>query len=149
MTFNSERFSAPYASFWQRAIAFLIDGVILSIINSVITGVFKLPTSITDLQDVQNLLVPFLIAILIGWTYYAIQESSSKRATLGKRAIGLQVTDLNGDRISFWRSTGRYFSAYVSTLLLFIGYLMVPFTPKRQALHDLMAGTVVTRSFRS
>jgi uncharacterized RDD family membrane protein YckC len=145
MTFHSERSSVPYASFWQRAIAFLIDGVILSILNSVITGLFKLPTSITDIKDVQNLLVPFLIAILIGWIYYAIQESSSKRATLGKRAIGLQVTDLNGDRISFGRSTGRYFSAYVSTLLLCIGYLMVPFTPKRQALHDLMAGTVVVR----
>jgi uncharacterized RDD family membrane protein YckC len=142
MTFNSAQSSAPYASFWQRAIAFLIDGVILSIINTVVSEMFKLSASTTDLKD---LLVSFLLAILVGWTYYSIPESSSKRATLGKRAIGLQVTDVNGDRISFWRSTGRYFSAYLSALLLFIGYFMVPFTPKRQALHDLMAGTVVTR----
>jgi uncharacterized RDD family membrane protein YckC len=142
MTFNSDQSSAPYASFWQRAIAFLIDGVILYIINMIVSRIFNLPTSITDIKD---LLVPFLIAILIGWSYYSIQESSSKRATLGKRAIGLQVIDINGVQISFWRATGRYFSSYLSTLLLFIGYLMVPFTPKRQALHDLMAGTVVTR----
>jgi uncharacterized RDD family membrane protein YckC len=142
MTFNSDQSSVPYASFWQRAIAFLIDGVILYIVNTVVGGMFKLSTSITDVKD---LLISCLIAILIGWTYYSIQESSSQRATLGKRAIGLQVTDVNGNQISLWRSTRRYFSAYLSALLLFIGYLMVPFTPKHQALHDLMAGTVVTR----
>ncbi len=145
MTFNSAQSSFPYASFWQRAIAFLIDGVILTIINSIVTKIFNMPTVITDVKDLSDLLVPSLISILIGWLYYSIQESSSKRATLGKRAIGLQVTDVDGGQISFWRSTGRYFSAYLSALLLFGGYLMIPFNPKRQALHDLIAGTVIIR----
>lgn len=143
MTLHSNRSSLPYASFWQRAIAFLIDSAILYIINTLVSGIFQLSTSITDVKD---LLVSCLISIVIGWTYYSIQESSSKRATLGKRAVGLQVTDINGEQISFWRATGRYFSAYLSALLLFVGYLMMPFTPKRQTLHDLIAGTIVIRS---
>lgn len=142
MTFNLEQSSAPYASFWQRAIAALIDGVILSIINSLVSGVLKLSTSTMDLKEI---IVQCLIGLMISWIYYSTQESSSKRATLGKRVMGLQVTDLNGARISFWRSTARYFSTLLSALPLFIGYLMVLFNPKRQALHDLIAGTLVMR----
>jgi uncharacterized RDD family membrane protein YckC len=145
MTFNSEQFSAPYASFWKRAIAFLIDGVILNIITTVASGTLRLPTFELPTSKTE-LIASILISILIGWLYYSIQESSSKRATLGKRAIGLQVTDVDGARISFGRSTGRYFSAYLSALLLFIGYLIVPFTQRHQALHDLIAGTVVIQS---
>jgi uncharacterized RDD family membrane protein YckC len=142
MIFNSNPSSIPYASFWQRAIAFLIDGIILSIINSMIDQILQQFRSTTDLQ---TFIISILIAIVIGWNYYSIQESSSQRATIGKRVIGLQVTDMNGEQISFWRATRRYFSAYLSTLLLFVGYLIVPFTPKRQALHDLIAGTVIIR----
>ncbi|HXM59013.1 MAG TPA: RDD family protein, partial [Candidatus Dormibacteraeota bacterium] len=57
----------------------------------------------------------------------------------------LVVTDLYGRRVSFGRATGRYFGKIVSALVLFVGYLMIPFSDRRQALHDLMAGTLVVR----
>jgi uncharacterized RDD family membrane protein YckC len=56
------------------------------------------------------------------------------------------VTDLAGNRISFGRATVRYFAQYLSVLTLGVGYFIQPFTEKRQALHDMVAGTVVVRA---
>jgi uncharacterized RDD family membrane protein YckC len=83
--------------------------------------------------------------MILNWLYYAIFESSSWQATLGKKALGLEVTDLAGNRISFGRATGRFFAKIISTLILFIGYIMAGFTEKKQALHDILAGTLVIR----
>jgi uncharacterized RDD family membrane protein YckC len=70
-------------------------------------------------------------------------ESSSKQATLGKLALGIVVTDLNGNRISFGRATGRYFGKIVSGMIFAIGYIMAGFTEKKQALHDMIASCLV------
>ena len=70
-------------------------------------------------------------------------ESSSWQATLGKRAFGLRVVDETGQRIRFGRATGRYFGKIVSEFLLFVGYLVVAFSKKKQGLHDMMANTLV------
>ena len=86
-----------------------------------------------------------MISTIIQWLYFSLTESSSWQATLGKKALGLTVTDLEGRRIGFGRATGRYFAKYLSTLILFIGWLMAGFTEKKQALHDMMAGTLVLR----
>jgi uncharacterized RDD family membrane protein YckC len=73
-------------------------------------------------------------------------ESSSKQATLGKMALALKVTDLQGRRISFARATGRHFAKIISGMILLIGYIMAGFTERKQALHDMIAGTLVIRT---
>ena len=72
-------------------------------------------------------------------------ESSSLQATLGKMIFGMKVMDLNGNRISFARATGRHFAKYISSAILFVGYIMAGFTERKQALHDMLAGTLVIR----
>ncbi|MBS3800254.1 MAG: RDD family protein, partial [Thioalkalivibrio sp.] len=62
-----------------------------------------------------------------------------------KRLFGLRVVDFDGERISFARATGRHFASILSGLTLGIGYIMVAFTRRRQALHDLIAQTLVVR----
>jgi len=57
--------------------------------------------------------------------------------------LGIVVTDMNGQRISFGRATGRYFAKIISQIILFIGYLMIAFTEKKQGLHDIMANCLV------
>jgi len=86
-----------------------------------------------------------IISTILQWLYFSLMESSAWQATLGKKALGLTVTDLEGRRISFGRATGRYFAKIISSLILFIGYIMAGFTEKKQALHDLIAGTLVLR----
>jgi uncharacterized RDD family membrane protein YckC len=80
---------------------------------------------------------------ILPWLYWAIMESSSRQATLGKMALGIVVTDLEGHRISFGKATGRYFGKLISLLILLIGFIMIAFTDKKQGLHDMMAGCVV------
>jgi len=83
--------------------------------------------------------------ILPSWLYFAFMESGDSQATVGKKALGLIVTDLEGQRIDFARASGRYFGNIICVLTLFIGYLTMLFNHKGQCLHDMMAGTVVIR----
>ncbi|MBM4406123.1 MAG: RDD family protein [Chloroflexi bacterium] len=90
-----------------------------------------------------------LIAFFGGWLYYALMESSPRKATLGKMALGIAVTDYDGKQITFAKATGRYFGKLISVVILLIGYLMVAWTEKKQGLHDIMAGTLVVNEKKS
>ena len=131
-----------YAGFWLRFVAAWIDGIILRII-SFLFAYAAISLSKVSKEEAESL--GFGIGILISWLYYAFLESSSEQATLGKQALGIFVTDLGGNRISFGRATGRYFGKWLSTITFLVGYIMAAFTKKHQALHDLLAGTVVVR----
>lgn len=123
-----------YAGFWLRFLAIFLDGIVLNVVSYIIFGSKNTGTT-----------AYYSITIIVLWLYYAIMESSPWQATLGKKTMGIKVTDLNGNRISFGRATGRYFAKFISTIILFIGYIMAGFTQKKQALHDMIAGTLVVR----
>jgi uncharacterized RDD family membrane protein YckC len=148
------RAAVSYAGFWLRAVALLIDGTLVYI---VVVGVeaavgyisgpsLGLQSNISPKAPLGPAFVlKFSISTIIHWLYWAGLESSAYQATLGKMALGLKVTDLNGDPISFARATGRYFAKFISALILCIGFMMAGWTAKKQALHDLMAGTLVVK----
>jgi uncharacterized RDD family membrane protein YckC len=121
-----------YAGFWNRAIALLIDSVLLAIVSIIVNILLN-----------EN--AAGFIGTLVGWLYFAGMESSGRQATLGKSAMGLVVTDMNGNRISFLRATGRYFAKILSALILLIGYIIAAFTARKQALHDMLASTLVLK----
>jgi len=87
-----------------------------------------------------------LITVVIDWLYFAVQESGAKQATPGKNMMGLRVTDLDGQRISFGRASGRYFGKLLSALILYVGFMMAGFTERKQALHDMLAGCLVVKT---
>jgi uncharacterized RDD family membrane protein YckC/Tfp pilus assembly protein PilE len=121
-----------FAGFWRRATALVLDQLIL-FIPAVLIAV-----ALEKKEELSN-----LVLIIIWWLYKASMESSGYQATLGKRAVGIKVTDEYGERISFLRATGRHFASFFSAILLGIGFLMAGLTKKRQALHDMMASTLV------
>ena len=127
-----DEFSVTYATFWQRLGAMLIDGLILAIFTLLMDSLL--------LEHQSNIL-----EVIVGWLYFSLQESGSAQATLGKRALGIKVTNSQGARISFGQATGRHFGKIVSTLIIFIGFLMVLWDEKRQALHDKMASTFIVQ----
>ena len=88
-------------------------------------------------------LVTYGLEIAITWLYFALQESSVAQATLGKRAMGIKVTDDYGQRIGFGRATGRFFGKILSGVIFDIGFMLAGWTARKQALHDMLAGTVV------
>jgi uncharacterized RDD family membrane protein YckC len=137
---------ANFASFGQRVAAFLLD-VIIQVIGGFIIvyfwGLAFVANGGTSQEGLQ--LMSFGLRCVIGWIYFSAMESSPLEGTLGKLALGLKVTDITGSRVSFSQASGRWFGKWVSTLILTIGWWMAAFTPKKQALHDMMAGCVITR----
>ncbi len=86
-------------------------------------------------------------SLILGWLYSGYFESSEWQGTVGKKVMNLVVTDLQGNRISFARASGRYFAKLISGLIPFgIGYILAGITEKKQALHDMIAGCLVLRS---
>jgi uncharacterized RDD family membrane protein YckC len=155
------RGKVAYAGFWLRLVAFLIDQLVLAIpgfLALVIAVAFfglQLPgpdADLTEIADLTEMPTPrgvFLategVLLAINWLYFALMESSSWRGTLGKRALGVAVTDLNGKRITFGRASGRFFGKLLSMMTLGVGYVMAAVTDKKQALHDVLAKCLVVR----
>ncbi len=142
-----------YGGFWIRFLAVVIDAFLLSaviypvsfIIAIAIAGAgyaVRMPQMGVQLVTVIS---AFSLSVLGNWLYEALLMSSEKQATVGKMILRLRVTDLEGNRISFGRATARHFAKYLSGLILCIGYIMAAFTERHQALHDLVAGTLVRR----
>lgn len=143
-----------YGGFWIRLVAFVIDAILVGIVIwpfslmiGVIIGVTGSAISMPGVGiHVVNGIVGFAISLCANWIYEAALESSSRQATVGKMVLGLKVTDLEGRRISFARATGRHFAKFISGMMLLIGYIMAGFTERKQALHDMIAGTLVVRT---
>jgi uncharacterized RDD family membrane protein YckC len=119
-----------YASFWRRFGAMFIDGVFGGILGGLMAAIFRAPIPVS------------LVCALL---YQPVFEASILQATPGKALLGMRVTDLLGQRITFKKALIRYLMKLVSGFILLIGYLMQPFTEKRQALHDIVAETLVVR----
>ena len=143
-----------FGGFWRRVLASIIDSVILNVAMTIVGGVLGLGTGFgglaADGSDVAVLAALLSANALLGivgtWLYSALMESSALQATVGKLAVGVVVTDLEGERISFMRATGRPFAKIVSAMILLVGYIMVAFTDRKQGLHDMMAGTLVYKT---
>ncbi|HEY2118741.1 MAG TPA: RDD family protein [Candidatus Acidoferrum sp.] len=164
--FSAGRGQFLFAGFWLRFVAYLIDGLIVSVgIFGLFIPIAVLTGAAAHLNNLENfprnggqmdpaviaalisVIITFAgVALLITWLYHAYFESSSWQATPGKRVLSLYVTDLSGQPISFLHATGRHFSKIITGLIpLGLGYIMAGFTERRQALHDMIAGTLVLR----
>jgi len=151
-----------YAGFWLRFLAFLIDNVVMGIAFVLIlipliflTGLGGFIGTIHPDEDFNDVGIFMLIGLIFlaatvslvfTWLYHALMESSEWQATVGKKVLGLVVTDMAGQRVSFWRATARHFAKIITNMVpTFIGYIMAGFTEKKQALHDMLAGCLVLR----
>lgn len=141
-----------YATFWHRLGAYLIDYVIISLVTcplGIVTGALSAVAEQSGGGDAAQAasagmtVLLYAVAIVAGWLYHALMESSSWQGTLGKRVLGIRVTDLDGNRVNFGRATGRYFGKIISGMICAVGFIMVLFTERKQGLHDMMASTLV------
>jgi uncharacterized RDD family membrane protein YckC len=130
-----------YAGFWRRLLAYLIDLLVIGAVGATL-GTLVITVAPDNRLALANVLP---VTSAIGWAYFVLFETSPARGTLGKIALNLFVADVHGDPISYPRAALRYLFKTFSTLLLGLGWIMAAFTPRKQALHDLMAGTLVLR----
>lgn len=135
-----------FAGFWLRVVAVLIDGVVLMVLGGSFGFIVGLGLGFAGYAEDEDLLraVGTGLGLVVQWAYYVFMESSSKMATVGKSLLGLVVTDMEGRKIGFGRANGRFFARYISIFSLGIGLIMAGFTQKKQTLHDMITGTLVS-----
>ena len=133
------------AGFWRRFAALLIDAALVYAAAALLGVRFE---NIDLLAPASGNHGMGLLGVVVWWLYFALLESSSARATVGKALLGIEVVDVFGERIGFLRATSRYFGKSLSALPVMAGFVMAPFTQRRQALHDLLAGTLVVHRWR-
>lgn len=153
-----------YAGFWLRLVAIIIDGIIIGILQSFIfipvlaalginffnSGV---PPDMSDPDQAVGMITTimaaagtaWILAMIIQILYFTFMESSKYQATVGKLALGLMVTDMNGGKLDFTKALVRNLCRLISNFTMLIGYIIAGFTAKKQALHDIIAGTLVVK----
>ncbi len=124
-----------YASIAKRFVALIIDGALLSMVGMIF---FSKNYSFTG-PGLSMSLIPLIVA----WLYFALQESSSHQATIGKRVMNIHLRTAAGDKIDFKTASIRYFSKLLSSCLFLFGYIMAFFSEQRKTLHDRLANTLV------
>jgi uncharacterized RDD family membrane protein YckC len=162
-----------YGGFWVRLIAYFIDGIIVTILIFLLYFILMAVGFIdfSALMEVANdpsvqaggepdpalamaagqdmmrqMSVVYLGGLLIAWLYETLMVSSPMQATPGKMVFGLRVTTADGGQVSFGRATGRFFGKIISGIILYIGYIMIAFSSRKQGLHDMIANTLVVRA---
>ncbi len=161
---------SPYAGFWRRVGASLIDSLILMLAVLLFIWMFWPPSYVSH-GAFRFHPVFYILVGLVVWAYHAGFESSSYQATLGKRALGILVTDLEGRPISWqiatlrnwidwlpsvmvlldlmtgaWKSLGgNGFFGVLGWLAVTVSCAMVAFTERKQGWHDMFAGCLVVR----
>lgn len=157
---NSE---VKYAGFGKRYAARIIDGVVIAFFcgpiysqfNRYITMYlkktmriggdidFEIRSKMFEKADLITFIYFYIFIAIVTWCYFAGMESSPWKGTIGKKILGLEVTDEEGERISFIKASGRYFGKIISGAILYIGYLAMLGNNKKQTWHDSMSGCVV------
>jgi uncharacterized RDD family membrane protein YckC len=157
--------SMPYAGFWLRVAAALIDGIILAIplvFVWILMFASAMPffihareggnPALVLMAILPRVILILFLFLLLSWLYWAAMESSSWQATLGKRAVGVYVTDLAGNRVTFGRASGRFFAGRgigaipsIGGLYFLVSCIMAGLTERKQALHDMIASCLVMR----
>jgi uncharacterized RDD family membrane protein YckC len=126
-----------YAGFWIRFVAVLIDGILLGIVNYILGRLFGLILGENSTP----------VASLLGWVisigYYVVYQQKYQQ-TIGKKAMKIKVVTYDGKTPTMFTFFLReIIGKLISAIILFIGYLMVLWDAKKQALHDKIASTYV------
>jgi uncharacterized RDD family membrane protein YckC len=153
-----------YAGFWMRFVAIIIDGIIIGVVQSFVFVPILAAAGFGFASGAENMDLSdpdqaagmigaimaaagglWILAMVIQVLYFTFMESSKLQATVGKLALGIKVTDLQGNKLDFTKALIRNLSRIISNFTLLIGYIIAGFTEKKQALHDMIASTLVVK----
>jgi uncharacterized RDD family membrane protein YckC len=130
--------------FWKRIAAFMVDLIILCFTTPLVMAIFfiflKTPP---PAKDNPMAIVLVVIFIIISWLYFAFTECSKKQASIGKRIFQLMVTDLQGNRITFYKAALRFWGKFI----VFPGFLLTPLIMKNKYLNDMFVKTCVVNKY--
>jgi len=122
--------SGPRASFGSRLVAFVLDGIIVGIVNLILTRLSR------PLGEVGGTLVSL--------AYFTYFFGSPSGQTIGMRALGIRVYDFTrGGPIGYGRGFARWLGYIVSGIPCFLGFFWALWDKEKQTWADKIATTVV------
>jgi uncharacterized RDD family membrane protein YckC len=140
----------PKAGFWVRAVAALVDGVLVAVIQFLLTfmlTIFAARVGVLHGQEARIAMagITWLFGMVVSYAYYVFFTGYCGQ-TPGKMAIRVKVIRTSGAEIGYGRAALREIvGKSLSALILGIGYLMVAFDSQKQGLHDKIADTYVIK----
>jgi uncharacterized RDD family membrane protein YckC len=132
---------------WARLLAFVVDLGIIVLFYSLLSVPLGFVYPLFPREE-RVIVLPLAWIFATPIIYFAVFESSIIQATPGKILLRLKVTDINGNRLSIARSFVRSFVRVLTglvPLLWLISFAIAAFTPRKQALHDLIVRTLVLK----
>lgn len=133
----------PMAAWWKRALAYVIDIVILNIVVSIVLGIVGSSTKSSSTTGVE-----LALAAVIGLGYFAFLDGSVRGQTAGKALLGIATRDLyTGGPIGAWRALVRRFVFDLLFALFLVPGVLNVLSPlwdrRRQAWHEKLGHTCV------
>jgi uncharacterized RDD family membrane protein YckC len=125
------------AGFWIRVVAFIIDSILVGVINAIIATILN--SSTTGRSGIQTLLG------IIYFTYFWSSSSPWPGQTVGDKLLSLRVIRTDGSDLTIVQALIRYVGLFISFIVIFIGVIWVAFDPNKQGWHDKIAGTYVVK----
>src|SRR5438876_11239317 len=125
------------AGFWIRVVAFIIDSIIVGVINAIIAAILN--SSTTGRSGIQTLLG------IIYLTYFWSSSSPWPGQTVGDKLLSLRVIRTDGSDLTIVQALIRCVGLFISFIVIFIGVIWVAFDPNKQGWHDKIAGTYVVK----
>src|SRR3954469_4674976 len=123
--------SGPRAGFWRRFVAFLLDAILLGIVNGVLRAIVGTTGGSA-------------LGTLVSAVYFTYFEGGANGQTLGKMALGSRVIHFGGRRsIGSGRAFVRWIGRFVSAIVILLGYLWMIWDKEKQTWHDKFANSVV------
>lgn len=146
-TVETEHFHAKYAGFWIRLWAYTIDLIVLSAISGIIIKpIFRIAG-----WEITNpsffLFSPYKITVLMLLLLYFTLMTKYLQQTVGKMIMGIRVASKDGGKLTWGEVIFREVIGRFISKMLLIPYLLVLFMPKKEALHDLFADTIVEHEY--
>jgi predicted Zn finger-like uncharacterized protein len=138
----------PKAGFWIRVVAWVLDTIIVLIIQAGLELLLNFSLGMVNISDVENsglstVFWLFALTIRFGYAVFFVGYCGQ---TLGKMAVRIKVVRTEGSQLTYGRAAVReVLGKIISALLLGIGYLMVAFDHQKQGLHDKIADTYVIK----
>jgi uncharacterized RDD family membrane protein YckC len=153
------RWIAPAAAGFVATLRALSDAVAHKLVDGMLAGtqapvlahaLVRDPALLLAAQRVQDaswaLLVPWCAAYaLLAFAWHVAGDLSPWRGSPGKRLFGLRVETSEGRAPAPLQAAVREAGSALSWLTLNLGHLLALLPPKRQSLHDRLAGTRVVR----
>jgi uncharacterized RDD family membrane protein YckC len=135
---------ASPAGFWIRAIAFVLDAIVVTIVQASFDVAASIAFGVDAEQALASESTVSFFAMVFAALYTTVLHASGGQ-TLGKRVVGVRVVALDGEPPPGGAAFLRWLGYIASFATLGFGFLMAGLRSDKRALHDLIAGTRVER----